>query len=104
MFRFTIRELILFTLIVAICAAWWLDRRKLVGVASAAERRAMLAQQKAAAIEIERANWEYMAQSGAVEHNKLLRAIIDQGLVPVSNKGKLSIEPYREIRPGFNPP
>ena len=29
MFRFTIRELILLTIIVAICAAWWLDRSAL---------------------------------------------------------------------------
>jgi hypothetical protein len=29
MFRFTIRELLLITLIVALCAAWWIDRSRI---------------------------------------------------------------------------
>ena len=34
MFRFTIRELILLTIIVAVCAAWWLDRQRQFRVAA----------------------------------------------------------------------
>jgi hypothetical protein len=35
MYRFTIRELVLFTLVVGLALGWWLDRRALVAESSA---------------------------------------------------------------------
>ena len=39
MFRFTIRELVLLTLVVAMGVGWWLDRSRLDGKCSALQSR-----------------------------------------------------------------
>jgi hypothetical protein len=55
MFRFTIRELALMTLVVALAVAWWLDRRALVMMVdrTTRERTALTME-----LEQERDRWE----------------------------------------------
>lgn len=57
MFRFTIRELLLFTLVVALAVGWWIDRSQLVaGFAAAKNRELEAADGKTYALEAVLAN------------------------------------------------
>ena len=47
MFRFTIRELVLLTIIVAMGWGWWVDHRRLLAAAEATHLEAMIAKLKA---------------------------------------------------------
>lgn len=95
--KFTIRDMLWLTVIVALAVGWWLDRGKLADIARDA-------QAQAAETERERAKWELMTQMGAAEHNQTLRVIEESGLVIVSNKGKSWLEKRQERREGFSPP
>jgi hypothetical protein len=95
MFKFTIRELVLLTLVAAMGVAWWLDRNKLFKSATDAAA-------KAAEIELERATWELRTQHEAVAHNKTLRVIEQSGLGIMSNKSKSWLVQVREPDPGFS--
>ena len=97
MHRFSIRDLLWLTVVVALAVGWWLDRAKLADIAREA-------QAQAAETERERAKWELMTQMGAAAHNKTLRVIEESGLVIVSNGGKSRLEEKREMRAGFSPP
>ena len=47
MFRFTIRELVLLTLVVGLALGWWLDRRGLVAFGESQQQEAMWAKLEA---------------------------------------------------------
>lgn len=97
MFRFSIRDMLWLTIVVALAIGWWLDRAKLADIANKT-------QAQAAETEQERAKWELLTQRGALAHNQTLRVIEESGLVIVSNGGKSRLEQKREMREGFNPP
>jgi len=46
MFRFTIRELVLLTLVVALGVGWWADHRRMTSAREIAETRAKLLEQR----------------------------------------------------------
>ena len=65
MFRFTIRELVLLTVIVAMGVGWWLDHRRLLAIVAATEIRV---------VEVKR-----LAQLLMSEEKELLQAIEESG-------------------------
>jgi hypothetical protein len=95
MFRFTIRELVLLTLVVALGVGWWLDRSKLLTVAVDANA-------KAAEIDLERANWELLTQHEAFAHKETLRVIEQSGLRIEGKNNKLWLVKVRAPDPGFD--
>jgi len=95
MFRFTIRDVLWLTMVVALGVGWWLDHGQLVRTVAATKK---LADE----IEIERADWERRTQMGAVAHNQTLRVIEQSGLSIGSNGNKSWLTKIREPDPGFS--
>jgi hypothetical protein len=89
--RFTIRDILWLTVVAAFAIGWLIDHRRLSGVVVDANERADKT-------EVERAEWEWRSQSGAVAHKDTLRVIEESGLVIVSNGGKSWLERKRQIR------
>jgi hypothetical protein len=93
--RFSIRDVLWLTVLVALGVGWWVDHGVLVRTAADTKK---LADE----IEIERAEWELRTQMEAVEHNKTLRVIEQSGLVITSNGKKDVLMKIREADPGFD--
>src|SRR5258708_38874616 len=96
MLRFTIRDVLWLTVVVAIGAAWVLDRNQLT-------TRLAKVEQAAADHQAQRLRAETWAQIGAVEHNKLLRVIMESGQTIVGHAdGTTTLEKTETVQTSPN--
>jgi len=100
MFRFTIRDVLWLTALVALGASWWVDRTPLARALLETEERAIVSERKLVAANAERSNLILFEQRYYRLHTLFEKAAADRKLTLVQNeRGYFLIDNYPPAGP-----